>query len=70
MTKHPNIKRWSDEKLDREISFASLAIDANHPETTQWWTLLCTEHVRRQTIAIGMSDAAERICAEYAKCKS
>lgn len=56
MTKAPNIKRWSDQKLEMELGFAFLALDENHPENVAWLTKLKIESLRRKTI--GNSAAA------------
>jgi hypothetical protein len=42
------IKRWSDEKLDRELAFAELAVTDDHPETQEWLDAIRAEQSRRE----------------------
>ena len=42
-----NIKRWSDEKLAKEIAFASASISEDHEETLEWNKKLSSERIRR-----------------------
>ena len=42
-----NMKRWSDEKLDREIAFAELALDDCDTATLEWLNQLHDEQKRR-----------------------
>lgn len=49
--KAPNMKRWSDQKLDMELTFAECAKDDGHPETGQWLALLNKELIRRSGVS-------------------
>ena len=50
MMKLPNMKRWSDQKLDREFAFAVMASDADHPENLAWVAAVKDEHRRRKSL--------------------
>jgi hypothetical protein len=47
MTKLPNMKRWSDAKVEKELGFALLAADANHVENMAWVEAVMAEAKRR-----------------------
>lgn len=48
MTKtFPQMKRWTDAKLDMEHSFAILASDANDPANIAWVAAVKAEKARR-----------------------
>ena len=52
MTKLPNMKRWSDQKLDMEHSFAILASDASDPANVAWVAAVKAEKARREQTQI------------------
>jgi hypothetical protein len=43
-----NIRRWSNEKLDMELSFANACADQDCPETVEWRDMLANEVAARQ----------------------
>ena len=42
-----NLKRLSDERLSRELSFAKASMSPDFPETVQWLESLRAEKLRR-----------------------
>jgi hypothetical protein len=51
----PNMKRWSDAKLEKEIFFAKPANDGS-PESLAWIAALDAEAARRNAIDEGAAD--------------
>ena len=49
MAKIPNMKRWSDEKLEKELAFARAAKDERHPENMAWLAACEAEMDRRDS---------------------
>jgi hypothetical protein len=43
----PRLRRWTDEKLERELMFAELCVDATHEATITWLDSLVAEKARR-----------------------
>lgn len=48
----PRIRHWSDAKLDKELAFATAALDRNHPENVEWFRALTAEAQRRAVNSI------------------
>lgn len=65
MAKSPNIKKWSDAKLDKEIAFARAAIDTNDVRTVQWLDALVIEQgIRGRSDPETSFDQAEKAFEE------
>ena len=58
-----NMKRWSDAKLDKEMTFARAAKDDSHPENLAWLAACEAEANRRDSAAelAGIQSLAGRI---------
>lgn len=52
MSKLPNMKRWSDAQLDKELAFAIAASDEDHAENQAWITKFKIEVVRRKALGL------------------
>lgn len=52
----PNMKRWSDAKLEKEHYFALAAKDENCPDNMKWLADVCAEMDRRNAIDTGDVD--------------
>lgn len=50
MSKKPNMKKWSQAKLDMEIACAGWALDGG-PETKQWLDDCIAEQKRRTALS-------------------
>lgn len=45
----PNMKRWSDAKLDKETAFAQAALNPNDQQTVAWLRACFAEMHRRSS---------------------